>query len=93
MSQTFPLYERLSCSGDWYEVHDRYQPLIAAAEDDKIFYELVNKMRFELNVSHMEVTPPEEKDLFDPILCANGCIGIDLRLFGEETVITAVDPG
>jgi hypothetical protein len=37
---------------DWREVHDRYQPLIAAAEDDQEFYRLVNDMLWELNVSH-----------------------------------------
>ena len=78
---------------DWNEVHDRYQPQIAAAKNDKSFYELTEKMLFELNVSHVAVVPPEKKELIDPILCTKGCIGINLRIFGEEAVITAVEPG
>lgn len=77
---------------DWNEVHDCYRPQVAAVEDEKTFYELVNKMLLELNVSHIGVVPPDQKDQLDPILSAEGSIGIDLRLLGEETVITAVEP-
>jgi C-terminal processing protease CtpA/Prc len=78
---------------DWHEVHDRYQPLITAAHDEKTFYELANKMLFELNVSHVAVLPPEEKDQIDPILCSIGSIGINLRLLEKVLVINAVDQG
>jgi len=44
---------------DWNEVHDRYQPLIATAENDENFYDLLNQMLFELNISHIVVLPPE----------------------------------
>jgi carboxyl-terminal processing protease len=75
---------------DWKKVHDRYQPQIAAVESDKTFYELVNKMLFELNVSHLAVVPPDEKD---QLASAKGAIMVDLRLLEEEAVITAVEPG
>lgn len=78
---------------DWHEVHDRYQPLITAVHDEKTFYELANKMLFELNVSHVAVLPPEEKDQIDPILCSTGSIGINLRLLEKVLVINAVDQG
>ena len=77
---------------DWNEVHDRYQPQITAAPDDSTFYELLNKMLLELNVSHIGVVPPDKKGLIEPILSAEGGIGIDLRLIGERAVITAVEP-
>lgn len=35
---------------DWQALHDRYQPEIAAAKDDTEFYELTNRMLFELNL-------------------------------------------
>ena len=45
---------------DWAEVHDRYKPLIAAAESDEEFYKLLNQMLFELNVSHVGAVPPDD---------------------------------
>ena len=64
---------------DWKEVHDSYRPRISAIKDDKTFYELVNKMLFELNLSHMGLIPPDRKHQVEPILSAEGRIGIDLR--------------
>lgn len=78
---------------DWKEVHDRYEPQIAAAKDDQTFYFLINKMLFELNVSHIGVVPPEEKEQLEPVLSAEGSIGIDMRLLDGEAVITSVQPG
>jgi C-terminal peptidase prc len=78
---------------DWKEVHDRYEPQIAAVKDDQAFYFLINKMLFELNVSHIAFIPPEEKEQLEPVLSAEGSIGIDLRLLDGETVITSVQPG
>lgn len=78
---------------DWNEVHSRYRPLIAAAQEDKVFYELIHKMLFELNVSHIGVIPPDDKEQIEPVLSADGSVGIDVRLLGEEAVITSVRPG
>ena len=55
---------------DWKGVHDRYQPQIAAVEDEETFYKLINTMLFELNVSHIAVVPPEDKEQLEPILSA-----------------------
>ncbi len=78
---------------DWKEVHDRYEPKIAAVKDDQAFYFLLNKMLFELNVSHIGVVPPEDKEQLEPVLSAGGSLGIDLRLLEGEAVITTVLPG
>jgi len=78
---------------DWKEVHDRYQPQIAAVKDDQAFYFLINKMLFELNVSHIGIIPPDEKEQLEPVLSAEGSIGIDLRLLDGDAVITTVLPG
>ena len=78
---------------DWKEVHDRYQPYIAAANDDKTFYALTNQMLFELNVSHIGVVPPDEKERVEPVLSADGSLGIDIRLLDGEAVIMSVQPG
>jgi carboxyl-terminal processing protease len=78
---------------DWHEVHNRYRPSIAAVQQDETFYELINEMLFELNVSHIGVVPPDEKEQLEPILSANGNVGIEVRLLGDEAVITSVRPG
>jgi C-terminal peptidase prc len=78
---------------DWQAVHERYRPLIAAAQEEETFYKLINKMLFELNVSHVAVVPPGQKEQLDPVLSAEGSIGIEVRLLGDEAVITSVQPG
>jgi carboxyl-terminal processing protease len=77
---------------DWSEVHDRYQPQIAAAKNEEEFYLLVNKMLFELNISHAGVVPPDDLGQIDPILSAEGSIGIDVRVIENNAVITSVKP-
>jgi len=78
---------------DWSEVHDRYQPQIAAAKNEEEFYLLVNKMLFELNISHTAVVPQDELGQIDPILSAEGNIGIDVRMIEDNAVITSVKSG
>jgi carboxyl-terminal processing protease len=78
---------------DWSEVHDRYQPQIAAAKNEDEFYLLVNTMLFELNISHIAVVPPDDLGQIDPILSAEGSIGIDVRMIGDNAVITSVKSG
>ena len=78
---------------DWLEVHDRYQPQIAAAKNEEEFYLLVNKMLFELNISHIAVIPPDDLGQIDPILSAEGSIGIDVRMIEGNAVITSIKSG
>lgn len=78
---------------DWQDAHDRYHPMIAAAESDDEFYKLINTMLFELNVSHIGVIPPDDLEQIDPVLSAEGSIGIDVRLIDGDAVIISVKPG
>jgi C-terminal peptidase prc len=78
---------------DWREVHDRYQPLVAAAADDETFYALVNNMLWELDVSHAMLVPPGHLSRVQPTVFGEGEIGVDVRLIGEEAVVTRVSPG
>jgi carboxyl-terminal processing protease len=75
---------------NWKEVHDRYQSKIVSAESDVEFHTLVNKMLFELNLSHFLVVPRNDLKHRLPTLFAEGSIGVDLRLFGDTAVITSV---
>lgn len=75
---------------DWSEVHNRYQPQIKAAQNEEEYYLLINKMLFELNVSHIGVVPPDDLRQIDPILSAEGSIGIDARMLENNAVIISV---
>ena len=78
---------------NWKEVLARYRPLVAAAESDEAFYERINKMVFELNVSHIGVVPPDEKEQLEPVASAEGSLGIRLRLLDGAAVVTSVETG
>lgn len=78
---------------NWQEVHDRYRPQIGSAQSDKEFYALVNKMLFELNLSHLLITSHDDLKLFLPTLFADGSIGISINLLNGDPVITSVEPG
>ena len=76
---------------NWKEIHDRYYALAAAAEDDDSFIKLMNQMLLELKLSHYAVFRMEDKTGSGSPLLSEGSIGIELRLFGNEAVITALD--
>ena len=77
---------------NWKDIHDRYQPQIAAAKKDEEFYRLINKMLWELKVSHANIIPPGSFALYEPIVFAEGSLGIDIRLLNGEAVITSIKP-
>jgi C-terminal processing protease CtpA/Prc len=76
---------------DWDAVHDDYEPLIAAAEDDETFYKLLNQMLWGLNVSHTGVGPADMWHSIEPVVFEEGEIGIDVRLLNDRAVITRVE--
>ena len=77
---------------NWIDVHDRYQPKIASAKNDEDFHSLVNKMLWELKVSHAAFIPPGFFAAVEPIVFAKGGIGINMRMLNGNAVITSVDP-
>jgi len=77
---------------NWMDVHDRYQPKIASAKNDEDFHSLVNKMLWELKVSHAAFISPGRFAAVEPIVFAEGGIGINMRMLKGNAVITSVDP-
>jgi len=75
---------------NWKDVHDRYLPQITAAEKDEEFYRLINKMLWELKVSHTNIVPPGSFALYEPLVFAEGSPGIDIRLLNGVAMITSV---
>ena len=77
---------------NWKALRDRYRPLIAAAENDADFYSLVNQMLWELKVSHMALIPPGMLAPVEPMVFAEGGIGVNVRMLNGQVVMTSVDP-
>jgi carboxyl-terminal processing protease len=77
---------------DWQKVHDSYQPQIASAKNDGDFHALINKMLWELKVSHMAYIPPGFFAAVEPVVFAPGGIGVQVRMLNGQVVMTSVDP-
>lgn len=76
---------------DWDAVHDEYRPLIAGTDDDETFYQILNQMLWELDVSHTGVGPEDMWSSIEPVAFEEGEIGIDVRLLDDQVVITRVE--
>lgn len=76
---------------DWAALHDRYAPLIAAATSDEEFYSTLDRMLWELGVSHLMVLPAQPMFNLDRVY-ADGGVGVDVRMIDGEAVLTRVDP-
>ena len=63
---------------DWKAAHERYKPqIVAAAENKKESFLLINQMLFELNLSHLLAVYPDDLKKHMPVLFAEGGIGVD----------------
>ena len=77
---------------DWQEIHDRYYKTARTVRDDDSLIQLMNDMLLELKLSHYAVFRPEKKADGGSQLISAGSIGLGLRLFGEEAVISFLKP-
>ncbi len=78
---------------DWYAIHAQYKPLILEAEDGQAFYQVLNQMLWELNVSHVGVGPADAWPSIEPVVFESGDPGLDVRLLDDQVVITRVETG
>jgi carboxyl-terminal processing protease len=78
---------------NWKDVHDRYAPQITVATSDESFYRIVNKMLWGLKVSHANLIPPGYLARREPLVCAEGSPGIDVRVLDGVAVISSVKVG
>ena len=78
---------------NWKYAHDRYISQIIVAQKDEDFYRLVNRMLWELRVSHANLIRPGNLARSEPLVCAEGSPGLDLRVLNGVAVITSVKPG
>ena len=78
---------------DWKSIHKDYKSRVSAAKNEEESILLINQMLFELNVSHLLAVYPDDIKKYMPIVCAEGGIGIDVRLLDGKAVITMVRDG
>jgi len=74
---------------NWRELHDHYQWRALLANDSE-YYNQMNQMLWELNVSHLVMVPSGIWQSVEPTVFAEGTLGIDVRMLNGEAVITAV---
>jgi len=77
---------------DWKALLVQYKPQLTAAGSDSDFCTVVNRMLFELNLSHLLVASHGDLKLFLPTLFAEGHVGVDLRLIDGSAIITSITP-
>ncbi len=77
---------------NWKDIHDRYDKLAATTKEDSSFIKLMNQMLRELKLSHYSVFRVEDAASSGSPSMSEGSIGIELGLFGNEAVITALNP-
>jgi C-terminal peptidase prc len=77
---------------NWRELHDTYEPQIAAAKNDQEFHAVVNEMLWKLKVSHAAFVPPGAFASVEPVVFAAGGVGISVRMLDGRVVIVSVDP-
>lgn len=78
---------------DWEMVRKRYEPRVASVTSDHELYRLLQQMLGELRQSHFAIIPPEAITNDVPGDPPAGGLGVDIRLIGEDAVISRVESG
>lgn len=77
---------------NWAQMRAQYAPKIAAARSDAEFYGLLQQLLGELHQSHFAILPPDavvEEEEHQP---SNGTLGLEVRMIGQQAVISSVAP-
>src|SRR5262249_36779665 len=78
---------------NWDKVREQYAPKVAAAKNDREFYDILDQMIGELHQSHFRVFPPGSFPESESKAPESGGIGISIMMLDGKPVITRVDPG
>ncbi len=77
---------------DWNEVYGRYGKLVAGADSDDGFIEIVRKMLLELKLSHYAVFQLKDKVRSGSPTNSGGTVGIDIRVLDDKAIVKSVQP-
>jgi carboxyl-terminal processing protease len=79
---------------DWQAIGDQYRQKLATVQDDGAFwFQVLNPMLFELDVSHIGALPADLGNQMDTMTFATGSLGMDVRLLDGMAVVTQVVEG
>ncbi len=79
---------------DWKGIQNRYRSVVLGAETQELFYQKLNEMLFQLEVSHLCVIPKDHPEWIGaPSLSSDGGVGIEARIIDDKAVITRIKAG
>lgn len=87
---------------DWPAVRDELRPRARAASTTAALRSVINDMLAKLGESHFALIPREIADTLNPTrdstetegdAVGTGDLGLDVRLIGDDVVVTSVEPG
>jgi carboxyl-terminal processing protease len=77
---------------DWQAIHDEFRPKIEAADSMDAARALLNEMLARLHQTHFGIVPAEIYSNVDEARASDTTTGIDVRVVGQQVLVTSVDP-
>lgn len=78
---------------NWKSITDSFRPKIKSQRSNDTLYYLLDKMLFNLGVSHLGALPPDKlNEIGDPQLTFDGAAGLDVMYLNGKAIITKVFP-
>ncbi len=78
---------------DWNAIHDEFRPRIEAAPSTDAARAIMRDMLARLHQTHFAIFPSVVYEDVGVEIQGDGAPGIDLRVLGNQAVVTMVDPG
>jgi carboxyl-terminal processing protease len=78
---------------DWQAIHDEYRPKLDKADSMDAARGVMRDMLGRLKQTHFAIFPANVYDDVDVDTGGEGSPGIELRVLGEQAVVTRIDPG
>src|SRR5579863_2286465 len=77
---------------DWQAIHDEFRPKIEAADSMDAARDVLNQMIGRLHQTHFGIVPAEVYSNVDEARASDTTTGIDVRVVGQQVLVTSVDP-
>ncbi|HTW67121.1 MAG TPA: S41 family peptidase [Bryobacteraceae bacterium] len=78
---------------DWQAIHDEFKPKIEAADSMAAVRAVMNQMLGRLHETHFGIVPADLYSNVDATGGGDGAAGIDVRVPGEQVLVTSVEAG
>ncbi|MCK5126403.1 MAG: hypothetical protein KAR42_09120 [candidate division Zixibacteria bacterium] len=90
VNETFP--DSAFGGKNWESIKSTYEQNLSGITSDSEICSLINKMLFELNVSHTFIGPISEiQQKASPYMFQPGSPGFDIRILDDEVIVTRID--